>query len=128
MRDRLVKLIDDFCRNNYVEKYIPTQEAYEFFIAATAFADYLLANGVIVPPCKVGDKVFLVGHISDAIPDFIYDDTITKIGVTTRGVMHERGIDFADFGKTVFLTRAEAERALKGDKDINVLCKTEKGR
>ena len=77
-------------------------------------AEHLLANGVIVPPCKVGGTVFFVGHISGAIPNFIYDDTITKIGVTTRGVMHERGVDFADFGKTVFLTREEAERALKG--------------
>ena len=59
MRDRLVKLIDDFCRDKYVEKYIPTQEAYDFFIATTAFADYLLANGVIVPPGKVGLKRFV---------------------------------------------------------------------
>jgi hypothetical protein len=25
-----------------------------------SLADYLLANGVIVPPCKVGDKVFVI--------------------------------------------------------------------
>lgn len=40
-RDRLIELIEGWYAN-------PTTEY---------LADYLLANGVIIPPCKVGDKV-----------------------------------------------------------------------
>ena len=79
-------------------------------------ADHLLANGVIVPPCKVGDVVFEIVDMKNshkAFDNFVWSDTITKIGVTTKGILHEKGIDFADFGKTVFLSREEAEKALK---------------
>lgn len=103
MRDRLIELIKQ------------GNGGYDFN-SLERIADHLLANGVIVPPCKVGDKVFFVAHISDAIPDFIYTDTVTKVGATVRGVMHEVGFDFDAISKTVFLTREEAERALrKGD-------------
>lgn len=105
-------------RNKLIELIREGNNGYDFN-SLERIADYLLANGVIVPPCKVGDKVFFVGHISDAIPDFIYTDTITKIGVTTSGLMHERGIDFNDIGKTVFLTREEAERALRKEDGKN---------
>ena len=60
----------------------------------------------------MGDTIFFIGQVSDAFPDFVYGDTVTKIGVTTRGIMREKGVDIADFGKTVFLTREEAEKAL----------------
>ena len=30
-------------------------------VRAKSIADYLLANGVIVPPCKVGDKIYRYG-------------------------------------------------------------------
>lgn len=124
MRDRLISLLcgvecagsdrreggcgyRDSAKCNRIEKLD--------YCMIACIADHLLANGVIVPPCKVGDKVHFIGHVSDSIPDFIYDDTITKIGVITRGIIQEKGIDFADIGKTVFLTREEAEQALKGE-------------
>ena len=39
-------------------------------------ADYLLSNGVIVPPCKVGDKVYVIydDHVSSAIVLAFYID------------------------------------------------------
>ena len=82
--------------------------------ARRALAAYLLEHGVIVPPCKVGDKIFFIVNMSEhlAFNDFVTDDTVTKIGVTTKGILHEKGVDFKDFGKTVFLTREEAESAL----------------
>ena len=45
MRDRLVELLDQNCG------YVTEQKA-------ETLADYLLAKGIIVPPCKVGDTVF----------------------------------------------------------------------
>lgn len=120
MRDRLIKLIDDFCRDNYVEKYIPTQEAYDFFIAATAFADYLLANGVIVPPCKVGvgHKVYCPVKGTAAV----IETKVYGIGIDEDGDMvinpneypeDAFSISGGEIGKTVFLTREEAENALR---------------
>lgn len=44
-RERLIELLDQNCGYSEEQK-------------AETLADYLLANGVIVPPCKVGDKVY----------------------------------------------------------------------
>ena len=43
-RERLIELLKNVPRN--------TRAFYD------QFADYLLANGVVVPPCKVGDTVY----------------------------------------------------------------------
>lgn len=112
MRDRLIGLLNEatFGVNVHTLADHLKKETIE------AVADYLIANGVIVPPCKVGDTVFEIADMSNhkAFSHIVWSDTITKIGVTTKGILHEKGIDFADFGKTVFLTREEAEKALKG--------------
>ena len=121
MRDRLIKLIDDFCRGNYVEKYIPTQEAYEFFIAATAFADYLLANGVIVPPYRAGTKVAVItSKTSNGKNLYIFEDTITHYRIVDGCTImcFENHLGEADWNwKKVFLTREEAEQALQRKED-----------
>ena len=88
---------------------------YEEFIA-----DRILANGVIVPPCKVGDTVWfeLYGQIESAI---IYHCTyeLTRKGCLLSGAYAKdtRGIELSfnanSIWKAVFLTREEAERALK---------------
>lgn len=86
--------------------------------AIEILADYLLANGVIVPPCKVGDTV--------------YFETYTNNGSTSIGVQPHKIIAYRlrmvtesnclipDFenGKTVFLTKEEAEAALVTDKNV----------
>ena len=79
---------------------------------AEVYADYLLANGVIIPPVKVGDTVY-----------YIYNNTIIEYQVNTiiiykysqRIVVWGRSqyFEFSDFGKTVFLTREEAKKALE---------------
>ena len=84
-------------------------------------ADYLLANGVIVPPCKVGDTVYEIcerrrsGKWQKAIVERVVhgieigiDKILTARCGTTAYVYLSR------LGKTVFLTREEAETALKG--------------
>ena len=84
--------------------------------AVADIADYLLANGVIVPPCKVGDTVYLpiktdwgtienyeiveVGQDRDGIYFRIYDEEQNKVYLE-------------EIGKTVFLTKEEAEGKLK---------------
>ena len=64
-------------------------------------ADYLLKHGVIVLPCKAGDTLYcesaIKGHITYLkAPDLEW-------------IFENREI----FGKEIFLTREEAERALK---------------
>ena len=68
-------------------------------------ADYLLEHGVIVLPCKAGDTLYcesaIKGHITYLkAPDLEW-------------IFENREI----FGKEIFLTREEAEKALKECKD-----------
>ena len=72
------------------------------FIKVVDLADYLIANGVIVPPCKVGDSVYQTDGVR------IYKGTIINVVYETYGIaFDERAI-----GKSIFLTREEAEKAL----------------
>ena len=75
-------------------------------------ADYLLEHGVIVLPCKAGDRVYrpsdCLGVVQFVIISFnIYE---SEMFFTDDS---ENIIYLSDIGKTVFLTREEAERALK---------------
>lgn len=99
-------------------------------------ADYLLANGVIVLPCKVGDTVYVhynivwhdeccncehfqIGGFGDphecarTKSPFKHPDCIeiSERIATEKDIYH--WLAYGDFGKTVFLTREEAEQALK---------------
>lgn len=74
-------------------------------------ADYLLKNGVIVPQCKVGDTVYETDGIR------IYELTILDISLHKNKPYYKTdGVDFDDdaIGKSIFLTKEEAEKALKG--------------
>lgn len=68
-------------------------------------AEYLLENGVIVLPCKVGDTVYQTDTAGQ-----IYASTVKNIIYDTSSIaFDERAI-----GTTVFLTKEQAEKALKG--------------
>lgn len=60
-RDRLVELLKE--ADDATEVHDCDYPTYEKAMQAfyTSIADYLLANGVIVPPCAVGDTVWLIG-------------------------------------------------------------------
>ena len=84
-------------------------------------ADYLLKNGVIVPPCKVGDTVWVVKDKKTITQYSVYRMIFTYSAfnyVILRGTNlnkhDEYACDFEDFGKSVFLTKEETEKALKG--------------
>ena len=92
-----------------------------------AIADYLLANGVIVPPVKVGDTVY---HFSEdfgtVLPYFVDNLRIGFMDKNQNYWVYEANchdnetnelldeIDFSleDIGESVFLTKEEAEKAL----------------
>ena len=70
---------------------------------------------VVVLPCKVGETVFYIGlHRVDEIKIIAFDISETGFRAITEIDYEDRfGFDESDFGKTVFLTRAEAKTALK---------------
>lgn len=106
MRDRLVCLLTDdlpHCTN-------PMQITYDEIVER--LADHLIANGVIAPPCKVGDTVYIV------YPDDCGADCLAYCGncENARWKILERkfAAGMSDLlGKTVFLTREAAEEKLR---------------
>lgn len=103
-------------------------------------ADHLLANGVIVPPCKPGDKVYV---LDDLVDSELCEDcehyflggfgdpsecgktiagqrrkeciTIEEHTVTLKNIYF--WLDFNCFGRTVFFTQKDAEKAIKERKE-----------
>ena len=79
-------------------------------------ADYLLANGVIVPPCKVGDILWIPSVNSNKVYSKIIKEILIheKDGEIGKYVYASSAyFPFENIGKTVFLTKEEAEKALK---------------
>ena len=75
---------------------------------------------VVVLPCKVGHRVFALldtdKHISECeVKQIGLCDEIGFVGLEPIGARgREHGVSLKGFGKTVFLTREEAEKALAG--------------
>jgi hypothetical protein len=121
MRDRLVELIYearkewDVYFNDCLLKGKPRSKTLNEFIA-----DHLIENGVVVPPVKLGSKqkVYIpVGRTTS-----IFDTKVYGIGVDDEGdlVINPKKypenvicINGYNLGKTVFLTKEEAEQKLK---------------
>ena len=120
MRDRLIEILDNygddisFC--DVCDRPIEDCEACK----NEQLAEFLLANGVIVPPCKVGEKIYI----------HQFDNKMKKVVVECEIIEHNEAeelfkVKLADgriltllfqfIGKTVFLAREEAEQKLKSD-------------
>ena len=117
MRDRLIGIFNSW----NLQEYIPSHTE------IAMLADYLLVNGVIVPPCKVGDTVwFLNRHPSIHLyRNFVYEAMVVRVYVEHGNqlclairIKNEWGVTeyphIKEIGKTVFLTKEDAERALEG--------------
>ncbi len=111
MRDRLIDILTKTFDEQYEKRRLITPQH---------TADYLLENGVIVPPCKVGKTIYRAYGFS------VMEYTVVEIKFDSF-IMWFRGyndeyveehkkflFDETTIGKTVFLSREEAERALKG--------------
>ena len=90
---------------------------------ADLIADRLLSEGVIVPPCKVGDVVWVLNQSRDAI----YGNKVVCIKIrgespnknTIRVEHHNRVAEasyrkytWSQIGKQVFLSKEDAQKAL----------------
>lgn len=78
---------------------------------------------LVVLPCKVGDIVWAnldgMRHTRKCVIEFanIGSRVTTIVFSTVDGLREQYGVNPCSFGKTVFLTREEAEKALEAMKD-----------
>lgn len=119
-RDRLIELIKQ-CDKKENEILFKEKRSLDLEGWARIYADYLLANGVIVPPCKVGDMVWFDtykknGTVSLGIQPHKVD-RIDVICVVGEKELIETKLHDWYFGESVFLTKEEAEAKLKELKD-----------
>lgn len=113
-RDRLIELIDGFVFGTQIIINSIEWDSNK----VKELADYLIANGVIVPPVSVGDKVYLLedyGYKSEIkekeIGAIVIKGTNDFSKVFWEDVYGGEICTFADVGKSVFLTKEEAEQA-----------------
>ena len=87
-------------------------------------ADHLLRSGVIVPHLKVGQKFYHIEEYKHSLHSelypkitLVYKDEITCIEIKKNGRIFygsdKKRFIYEDINKTVFLTKEEAENALK---------------
>ena len=74
-------------------------------------------NVFIELPCKIGDTVYVKmqfgGYAEAEVRDYSYFTSCEFCVVITSTKFDKQYIPFSEFGKTIFLTREEAEQALK---------------
>ena len=124
MKNRLIELLEDTLHEWECDVKTET---------LSQIAEHLIENGVIVPPCKVGDTVYTLREVSCEDIDganteceyygFGTDDRICTLEKPQKCpyryrifkslVTEYNLLSFArQWGKTVFLTKEEAEQAL----------------
>lgn len=102
MKNRLIELIEG------------TLEDWECDVSdktISEIAEHLIENGVIVPPCKFGDKIYQTDGIR------IYESTISEITFTAQKmifVTENIAFDETAIGKRIFLDKKEVQAKLKG--------------
>lgn len=131
-RERLIEILKlGSCPSPYLCdencKYANLERCYE-----ERTADLLLEHGVIVPPCKVGDTVYIPWHWNNKNGIAFAEVEEIKIYDSNNHYMFLIDLQSDDeefnqsfggwkigkiIGETVFLTRKEAERALKERKN-----------
>ena len=79
---------------------------------AETIADYLLENGVIMPPVKVGDTVYIFERGSYIIPICGQGKPHWEIKIEKCSFKYWL-LDNHKFGVNMFFTREEAEKVLK---------------
>lgn len=84
-------------------------------VTAEHTADFLLANGVLVPTCKVGDKVYYVRYhwgniVKTRIEKIILKGSKLYIKI---GYFDDYEVPCSKIGESVFFSRLEAEKALR---------------
>ena len=115
-------------RERLIELFLQPMNVADFYdkeMIAKAYADRILADGWIRPPCKVGDTVYAYCEYFGVLPYLVGNFHIGYMGkeedcwhweaaayaAETDELLDEIDFDLEDIGKDVFLTREEAEKA-----------------
>lgn len=119
-----VEYLETAVMGNRIKEYWEHKQVAEYLRKFKEYEDLEEQGRLIKLPCKVGDKIFLdfAGFGKDVdkftVKDFHLD--CFKNGETTLFCDYESNdrtlsgqIDVMEFGKTVFLTKSEAEEKLK---------------
>ena len=119
-RDRLIELIVNADTHDSYECRLCTKKDVSCIRCdAEKFADHLLANGVIVSQCTFKDTIYRIGSKGKIYADWelmyiqAYPDEILYIDDSDNYFTAE------DIGKTVFLTKEEAEAELRKRSEYN---------
>ena len=134
-KDKLIELFKQIEYTPFQEMTMKSNLGNQFTeYALNCIVDELLANGVIVPPCKVGDTVYVKWRLTKASEYGIYpakvyalrwDTKKNNFRVCVNGNFqisayggtythyYRAAFTWSNVGKAVFLTKEEAERALK---------------
>lgn len=118
MRDRLIEKLTETFDEQYAKRMLITPQH---------TADSLLADGWIRPPCKVGDLLYMPWEYDGNSGVALLSVTYMVIDKDKLRIMTDFSTDDdvyydlyfggrfvpSDFGKTVFLTREDAEQKLK---------------
>ena len=112
-------------RERLIELFLQPMNVADFYdkeMIAKAYADRILADGWIRPPCKVGTEIFGLFDNDDEQRKEIYEGKILCYSLDENNLLwarmrYKNGLTYwhtiDDFGKTVFLTPEEAEKALE---------------
>lgn len=103
MRNRLIELV------KHVPYGVSVGATFEQYFCEKV-ADHLIENGVIVLPCNVGDTVWEINTDNPFDEDLrVMEAKVERFFIGTSVDLHCMDC----VGKTVFLTKEEAEKALK---------------
>lgn len=116
-KERLIEL--------YVNYYLQKDESKQFWRednlvdeylkpVAEKIADYLLDNGFVQLPCKIGDTIYGIRPYKELWGDRIVCGSVYRIayeGESRIFVLTENGVFASD---EIFMTRTEAVKALEG--------------
>ena len=124
MRDRLTDLLKKIEDTPFPGMATKANLANQFTdYAINCIVDEMLKNGVIVTSCKVGDKVYKItrNKVKECEVTFVGISADERCSYFNFVENYEDGTFYKSYsmvfgviGKSVFLTREEAEKALKG--------------
>ena len=118
MKDKLIELLNKAKDEAWRERF-QNGENPKVFVA-----DYLLDNGVIVPPVHVGQTVWVLNQLRG----MVFENTVVCVKILSQnhnkntitleyrnklGERSTRKYTWGQVGKSVFFTREEAEKALR---------------
>lgn len=111
----------EFARADAEGRYIVMRDAEQEGVARLReLAEADKQGRVVVLPCKVGDGLWtFCSHPVEQVYSFTVTDISTLNERTMLNTSRCGVIDARDVGKTVFLTREEAEKALEAMEDGN---------